>query len=618
MSSKDMIDYKIIYVKETNNGKKYHILIKLPSSIGWIEKMNFVIKKGNELLYFPLKHTKNLEDLIFFESDIELETRANYNYYFCCTINGENKIIKKGNIIDNSIKYDEMNKISVNFSVPDWAKGKIMYHIFVDRYRRGSKEKLKEMPRRTVYDSFDDEMILGPNKDGIWNADFYGGDLQGIIDTLDYIKSLGVSIIYLSPIVYSQSNHRYDTSDYESVDPYVGCNNDLKRLCEEAHKKGMKVILDAVFNHTGNDSKYFNEYNTFDTIGAFQSQDSPYAKFYRTNEVNGNVQYDYWWGMKNLPVCDGNSIEWQNYILAEGGIIDQWFNLGIDGLRLDVADELTDDFIEKIRIAVKRNKPDGFILGEVWKNPMRMNRSYIESGKGMDSVMNYSLMDALIRYFKYEDVYKLSYVIKDIIAEYPKDTINTLMNFTSTHDISRAINLFSSNDFNENSEWAWNINNNDLNWCKNFKLTNDDYKHGRDIYQAYAFTLNFLPGILSIFYGDEIGIQGIGNLSNRKPFCWNYMDKKLLYFFRYLGLIRKKEVFLEQADLNILDINKNFLMFERILNNEKALITINRTNEEKTYTIPSGYEKNEAVYTLKKSKPGILTPYGAVALKNKQ
>lgn len=606
-------EFNIEEIYNNDNGKKYKILIELPMEVGFVNYINFVVEKNNHDLSFRMKHLKNENGKIYFETIVDLETFAIYNYYFEFKANNQIRYIDKNKNITNYITRDNKAKMSVDFNTPDWVKGKIMYHIFIDRFNRGSKEKLKEMPRRTVYKSFDEEMIIGPNKNGIWNADYYGGDLLGIIDKLDYIKSLGASIIYLSPTCHSQSNHRYDTADYENVDPYAGSNEYLKKLCDEAHKKDIKIVLDAVFNHTGNDSKYFNEYGTFDNLGAYQSIDSPYYKFYRRN----NNGFDYWWGMTNLPVCNGYSKEWQEYILGEGGVIDKWFNLGIDGLRLDVADELTDDFIEKIRIAVKRNKEDGFILGEVWKNPMRMGRSYIESGKGMDSVMNYLLVDALIRYFKYNDVYKLKYIIDDILCEYPKDTINTLMNFTSTHDISRVINIFGSNDFNYYGEWSWNLKWNDLEWCKNFKLSLEQYKNGKDILKAYTFTLTFLPGILSIFYGDEVGLQGIGNLANRKPFPWGREDKELLEYFRYIGSIRNEEKFLEEADLNIVDINSNYLMFERENNDESILVAVNRTGHENKINIPSNYKNSNKIYTLKNSNQNILNPYGGVALKKK-
>ena len=611
------VTFKINEISNGKEGNKYQITVEMPKTIGWIDYINFVVETTYNKIEHPLKYLKTEDDKIFFEAEIDLKTQAIYHYYFKYKVNNQTKYIKNKYIAENQISKDEMYKMSVNFKTPDWAKGKIMYHIFVDRFKRGNEQSPENMPRRNVYHSWEDEMMIGPDQNGMWNIDFYGGDLKGIEQKLDYIKSLGVDIIYLSPIVWSQSNHRYDTSDYENVDPYVGCNEDLKNLCKKVHQKGMKIILDAVFNHTGNDSKYFNEYGTFDTIGAYQSSYSVYAPFYKKHYDNGRLYYDYWWGMTNLPVCNGNSPEWKNYILEENGIIDQWFNLGIDGLRLDVADELTDEFIEGIRKAVKRNKEDGFILGEVWKNPMRMNRGYIESGNGMDSVMNYSLIDALIRYFKYTDTTKLDYIIKDIIREYPKDTINTLMNFTSTHDISRAINIFSTYDFQEYGEWAWNLNNNNLDWCKNHKLTKEQYKYGKEIYKAYVFALTFMPGILSIFYGDEVGLTGIGNLANRKPFPWEKEDIELLNFFKYIGNIRKQESFLQEAELNIIDINKDYFMFERLSEEEKALITINRTNEEKIIKVPSEYQKQSKIYTLKKSRRGYLSPYGGIAIKNK-
>lgn len=611
----------IMPTEELENGEKLHVSIGVPMSYGWMENMRFEVIKGNELLTFPMRHKCNKDGYAFFDAEIFLETRAIYHYYFSCDVAGKRKYFKKENINNiDSITFDETYKLSVNYKVPDWAKGKVMYHIFVDRFCRGSLNDMKEMPNRIVYKSFNDDLIIKTtNQEGkeAWNIDFYGGDLKGIEKSLDYIQSLGVTILYLSPIVWSQSNHRYDAADYLNVDPYAGCNEDLKALCESAHKRGMKVVLDAVFNHTGNDSKYFNEYGNFGSDGAFNNPESLYYPFYKKHYVNGHVKYDYWWGMTNLPVCDGNAKEWKQFILGEGGVIDFWFSLGIDGLRLDVADELTDEFIEEIRKAVKRNKEDGFILGEVWKNPMRMGRGYIESGKGMDSVMNYSFIDALLRYFKYGDVTKLAYIIRDIKREYPDETIYSLMNFTSTHDITRAINLFGCDEFQQYGEWYWNPihDNRDLEFFKKFKLTQEQYERGREIYEAYIFALTFFPGIMSIFYGDEVGLQGLGNLANRKPFPWNNMDMRLLELFRYVGKIRSEEKFLETAELNMVDINQKYLMFERIAPDEQALITINRTGEESSFMVPHCYRNSFKVYSLKKSLPGHLTPYGAVAIK---
>ena len=628
------VEYKINVIKKETNGEEFHCILKLPLDFGWYDNCNIVIIDGFNWKKYPLKHVKNNESHAYFEGNLHLDTKAIYHYLFKFNINNnpysysDKGIYKDKNPNNETLQrkddYDNSFKMSVNFNVPDWAKGKIMYHIFVDRFRKSNDNKLVDMPRRMIHKNWNDEVSLGPNEKftnevgrEVWNVDFFGGDLAGIVEKLDYIKSLGVSILYLSPIVYSQSNHRYDTSDYEKVDPYIGINEDLKILCDEAHKRGMKVILDAVFNHTGNDSKYFNEYGTFSEQGAFNNPDSKYAKFYRKKYVDGKLLYDYWWGFYNLPECDGNSFEWQNYIAGVGGVIDLWFSLGIDGLRLDVADELTDEFIEKIRIAVKRNKEDGLILGEVWKNPMRMNRGYLSSAKGMDSVMNYLFVDSLIRYFKYADVSKLNNIIKEILNEYPEDTIYSLMNFTSTHDISRGINLFTDKDvFKKDGEWVWNLKNEGLEYLNSLNLTKEEYEKAKKIYMTYIFTLCFLPGNLSIFYGDEAGITGYGNLLNRKSYPWDMEDKDLVNYFKYIGNIRNNEKELETAKIKIRDINYDYFSFERKNENTNYLVVVNRTNQDKYFLVPPEYNNTKnKVYTLNNSKPGYLTPNGAVAIK---
>lgn len=610
------VSFTIKMIEQLEQGNKYKVSIKIPMSYGWIDSIYYHIENSSCQNSFRLEHQKNEDGYCYFDSEIFLKSSALYRYYFSYNVNGKTKFVKNTNQNqENTIDASEMWKMSVNFSVPKWAQGKIMYHIFVDRFYRGSTKPMPEMLRRHIHKSWNEDVKIGPDENNIWNNDFFGGDLRGIIDKLDYIKSLGVSILYLSPIVYSQSNHRYDTADYERVDPYVGQNGDLKLLCDEAHKRGMKVILDAVFNHTGNDSKYFNEYNTFDELGAYQSSSSPYASFYKHELVDGSSTFAYWWGMKNLPVCDGNSITWQEYITGPNGIIDQWFRLGIDGLRLDVADELTDEFIELIKKAVIRNKKDGFIIGEVWKNPMRMNRGYLENGNGMHTVMNYSFISSLLKYFRYGDIEDLINKVKEIQTEYPDQTIFSAMNFTSTHDITRAINQWDNSIFDCYGEWPWNLLNDSHEFCRRYQLTEEQYKIAKNIYMAYIFALSFMPGNLSIFYGDEVGIQGIGNLNNRKPFPWDNLDNKLLDFFRFIGYIRNNERFLEQANFRLSNASNNILSFERINGEEQAFIAINRTNQEQLFYVPSDYQEAEKVYTLKKSRPGLLAPYGGIAIK---
>ena len=608
--------HQVTQLRKLEDGGIFKVSVQIPLEKGWIERVKFSVSTFNKKEVFQMNHVKNDDKYAYFEATVELQTSAIYHYYFTFEANGRFQYYKQINLTgDTSLSKEECWKMSVGFNVPEWAKGAVMYHIFVDRYRRGKDTVKKIMPRRNLYRNWFEEPTIGPDENGEWNIDFYGGDIKGIDETLNYIKSLGVNIIYLSPVVTSQSNHRYDTADYENVDPYAGTNEMLNEMCNKAHRKGMKVILDAVFNHTGNDSKYYNQYGTFENVGAYQSEESPYYKFYKRMWVQGKQHFMHWWGMLNLPVCDGNSKEWRDYILGKGGIIDQWFTWGIDGLRLDVADELTDEFIEGIAIAVKRNKKDGFILGEVWKNPMRMNRAYISSGKGMHSVMNYLLIDALIRYYKYCDVWKLENILKEILTEYPTETIQTLMNFTSTHDISRAIEIFGSNAFHQYSEWAWNLQNDSLGWIKNHRMSTEEYKYGKKVYKSYLAALTFLPGILSVFYGDEVGVQGIGNLANRAPYPWRHRDKDLLKFFRKIGKTRKQQQFLKTAEIKIVKIDHEKFIFERYDNSNKILVIVSRTHHPIEVNISEEYKDSEVVFKIEGSNKHQLAPYGAIALK---
>lgn len=624
---KHQITHQITQIAKNEDGGTFKISIKIPFEKGWIERVKFSVSTFSRKDAFQMKYVKNENNYAYFETTESLENSALYHYYFSFEAHGKFQYYKKQNITgDTSLSKEECWKMSVGFDVPEWAKGATMYHIFVDRYRKGKGMEKQPMPVRTLHKNWDEPPVLGPNENVTnaneleeirkWNIDFYGGDLKGIEETLGYIKKLGVDILYLSPIMRSQSNHRYDTADYENVDPYAGTNEILKSLCDRAHQKGMKVILDAVFNHTGNDSIYFNQYRTFENVGAYQSPESPYYCFYRRECFHGNHDFAYWWGMPNLPVCDGNSQKWKDFICGEGGVIDKWFELGIDGLRLDVADELSDEFIEEIARAVKRNKPDGFVLGEVWENNPMNNRGYLRSGKGMHSVMNYRMVDALIRYYKYGDIWKLDNTLKEILSEYPEGTIQTLMNFTSTHDISRAIEIFGCNAFQQYSQWAWDLQNANLDWIKSHKMSREEYKYGKMVYKSYACVLAFWSGIFSIFYGDEVGLQGIGNQANRAPYPWKHRDKDLLKYFRKLGRKRNQEKqFLRKAEPNVIKLDQEQIAYERYDENNKILVIASRTHRISKVDLPEEYKDAKVIFKIKGSNEHQLAPFGAIVFK---
>lgn len=613
--------HSIIQTAKLENGGEYKVKIWIPCSKGWIEQVKFYVWKFGIQTIYDMNFTQIEQDKACFEADVELEDCPLYQYCFSFEANGVFQYYKKENTTgDTSVTIAECYKMSVNYNVPEWAKGCVAYQIFPDRFCRGKKTEEQPMPRRKLHRNWDEKPVIGPDEEDLNNIDFFGGDFVGIKEKVPYLADLGVDLVYLNPIVTSQSTHRYDAADYLTPDPYLGTEEELKEMIQEFHKYGIKVVLDGVFNHTGNDSVYFNEYGTYDSLGAYQSPQSPYSRFYLKDE---NGDYQYWWGFKNLPVCDKCNLEYRNFIFGVGGVIDKWCEWGIDGLRLDVVDELPDHFTMGIWEAMQRNRPNDFIIfGEVWENAMRKGKAYISSGKEMHSVMNYYLMDALLRYYMYGDVFKLDRVIKEILEEYPTETIQTLMNSTSTHDMSRLIEVLGCDVFDYYREHAWDIRwphgiseKQKNEWRRNHKMTTEEYEHGKMAVKSYVTALAFLPGIFTIFYGDEVGMQGIGNLLCRGTYPWGREDEDMLNFFKKLIKSRKNEEFLKKADIKVKKINHEQFVFERYDQNERVLVIASRANKETQFAIPEEYENAKIVFSTEGNGYTTLAPYGAIVLK---
>ena len=617
--------------------ERYEVYLKISTDYGFIDEAKVIVnqqKRTNEkeirMCYITTEKNMNI-----FTCEIPLESIG--LHYFCVkiTINGKTTWIKNdiqnkcAVITDEDKPYWTITVYENWFEIPKWAQGKIMYQIFPDRFFQSDKYIPKEMPER-VTKKWNEMPNWAPEEDGdIHNNDFFMGNLKGIEEKLDYIKQLGVGIIYLNPIFYSQSNHRYDTSDYEIVDPYLGTNEDLKNLCDECHKLGIRVVIDGVFNHTGNDSKYFNEFGKFDTIGAFQGEESPYYNWYKKSN-NGN--FEYWWGFKNLPVCDGNNEGWQNFIYGVDGIIDKWFALGIDGLRLDVADELTDEFIENVRIAVKRNKPDGFIIGEVWDNAITKEgygkqRTYL-LGKGLDSVMNYPFTNAILKYIRFGRSDYLTETLDEILTQYPKEAVNSLMNSLSTHDITRAMTTLVGDGIqNSRFNWVWDVPYSREWQYKRNELSSEKYEEAKQLMKLATTIQYFLPGNTCIYYGDEAGMYGYRDPFNRKCFPWNDIDNDLHDFYATLGKIKNRNTFLSEAEFRVLRADNDAFVFERFLSDDdndeymenrrrkhaknRMLVAINRSDNEVEIEIPETYENSKSELEINCSdtkifKNGIL------------
>ena len=421
-----------------------------------------------------------------------------------------------------------------SFKTPDWFKNAIMYQIFPDRFcRAGEEDSFPE--RRCGYrlheDWYEDFYFdKHPFEYGPACNDFYGGNLKGIMSKLDYLKELGISVIYLNPIFEAHSNHRYNTANYLKIDPVLGDEKDLENLVKSAKKQGIEIILDGVFSHTGDDSIYFNKYGRYDTVGAYNSKNSPYFSWFKFSEYPN--EYSSWWGISTLPETEENDLSFTNFIAGENGVIKYWLDKGVKGFRLDVADELPDGILDKIRLAVKRDSKENYLLGEVWEDASTKisygSRRRFLRGKQLDSVMNYPFANAIIDFVKNGKGQNLVNTVMSILENYPKPAVKLLMNHIGTHDTSRILTVLGSGYTPESREEQSRTH-----------LYEEDYKKAVDRLKLAAVLQYTLPGVPSLFYGDEAGVEGYGDPFCRATYPWGRENMELLDFYKHLGKFRR-------------------------------------------------------------------------------
>ena len=465
------------------------------------------------------------------------------------------------------------------YKTPDFAKGNIIYHIFVDRFNRADGVKTKRKYRLHESFSKSPEVVSADGK--YYADDFFGGNFNGIREKLDYLEELGVGIIYLSPIFKAYSNHRYDTGDYLKVDELLGTEDDFKRLLDAAHEKGMKIILDGVFNHSGADSLYFNKFGTYDSLGAYQSKSSPYYDWYYFKKFPD--EYACWWGCDNVPDLNKSNKDYRALVFGKNGVVEKWQKLGADGWRLDVVDELPIDFVNLLIKKIKSVNKDALVIGEVWEDAST-KVSYGELrpyllGDQLDGTMNYPFMNAIIAYVRDGDEKFFKDTVQSILENYPKETVYCLMNSLGTHDTVRIINALS--DVRAHG------------WSKThklgYKLPDSEYeKAKKKLYLASVLQFT-LPGIPSIFYGDEAGLQGFDDPINRRPYPWGSEDKEILAHYRKLGRIRRENRAVFSGGFNMRDEN-GLVAYERAGGDDEILIAVNAGADDKTLFINKEYK----------------------------
>ena len=467
---------------------------------------------------------------------------------------------------------------------PSWFGEGVTYQIFPDRFRRSKVPDPEGLVGgRTVHQSWEEFPEYRPDDQGeVRNRDFFGGDFQGVLEKLDYLKSLGVETLYFNPIFEAAENHRYGTADYSRVDPMLGTNEDFARLCEEAHRQGMRVMLDGVFNHTGYVSRYFNGDGFYPEAGAAQSQESPYYSWF--NFTQWPNRYDSWWGIYSLPAVNENDPGYREFIFGgKDSVVRRWLRAGADGWRLDVADELPDDFVHGIHEAARAEKPDAVIIGEVWEDGSTkvaygVRRKHILGGH-CDGLMNYPLRSAILSFFQGGGGEAFVKGMETIRENYPAFAFYSSMNSLDTHDTPRFLTLLGAGgEYRDQSR----------EWRAGFTLSPKQLNRGRKLLKAAALLLFCFPGSPTVYYGDEVGMQGFEDPFNRQTYPWGREDRELLEWYRALGRLRSRHPALRRGSIRYLLGEGPLLVFLRETGDEQLLCAFNAGGEEHAFSFDEG------------------------------
>lgn len=471
--------------------------------------------------------------------------------YFKTTQGNENFLFPDGNDVMNVTLY------SKEYTTPNWIKGGIIYQIFVDRFAKSSHHRIKKKQNVTVKKNWDKDIPDFPDKPGdpFANNCFFGGSLYGVAEKLDYLKSLGVNTLYLNPIFDAASNHKYDTADYMKIDEMFGGEKAFDHLIKEIKKRDMHLVLDGVFNHTGSDSIYFNKDGNYDSLGAYQSKDSPYYDWYTFK--NYPDKYECWWGVTILPCIKKNCDTFREYICGENGVAAHYMKKGVDGFRLDVADELSDRFLEQLKTTIRGIDPQALLYGEVWEDASEKiaygNRRKYFFGSQLDGVMNYPLRTAIINYVQTASSQDLAATVTSLYMHYPKFVSDAQMNLLGTHDTERILNVLSG----ENTDSMTNLQ------LSSYKLPEQSRKNALELLRLAVFLNYTLPGVPCIYYGDEAGMEGGRDPFNRMPYPYGKEDTELIDFYRTLGKIRTKHSEFKSGSFDIVCAHDGYFAFKR-------------------------------------------------------
>ena len=559
------------------------LTIHIPSTVQ-TTKVECIINRedGSHAMNAELSYKMKKGPYDIFQGTFSFDHEGLYFYYFYITNRfGGFRLFKQGD--DTNMEAGDLWQVScvpASFTTPDWAKGGIIYQVFPDRFHASGRVNLSgKLEPYTVHKYWHEEVDWRPTPEGIvLNNDFYGGNFRGIAEKMDYIASLGTTILYLNPISKSFSSHRYDTGDYKVPDPMLGTIEDFKAMCDAAHERGIRVILDGVYSHTGSNSLYFNKDGAFPGKGAYQAPDSPYSSWYTFYQWPHS--YNSWWNFDTLPTVNKIDPAFIQYIITdEDSVIAHWLRLGADGFRLDVADELPDEFLKLLYDRVKEIKPDALVMGEVWedassKSAYGRRRTYFTNAE-LDSVMNYPYRTAILNFMRgFDSGRGFKEAVMSIAENYPQQVVACNMNLLGTHDTPRILTAL-VDDFDGSREEK-----------ARRRLSRNQWEVAHERLLMASFLQYMLPGCPSIYYADEAGMEGYKDPFNRRPYPWGREDRELLEHYHRLGNLRKTCEALQLGDIQFFQAGDKHLGFTRSYNGKAVKVYANRSGD--SWEIPYG------------------------------
>ena len=555
-------------------GRRVRFSLTIPSHYGFVEPRLVLTPAGGQPAEHRMQFEGCVEDVNHFSLSLRAPAPGLYFYYF--DLYSDFRKLYRGPLGEAVVSWVpaapwQLTVYEPEFETPAELKGGVLYQIFPDRFCEGVPGKPLPFADRVYRENKRGEPYFWPNENGgQLNMDYFGGDFAGIKQKLPYLADLGVTWLYLNPIFEAHANHRYNTADYLKADPLLGTNEDFADLCAEAKRQGIRIILDGVFSHTGSDSVYFNKEGRYGWGGAYHDPQSPYRSWYDFSP-NYPCGYRSWWGFDTLPEVNENDAAYREFVCGKGGVIDTWLSLGASGFRLDVADELPDDFIRAIRRAVKAHGPDKYLLGEVWedattKESYGVRRTYL-LGKGLDGVMNYPFRNAALAFVKGRPAEQVAEDLLAICEHYPPPALHAVMNFMSTHDTERALTAIADEPSNGRDRY----------WQSGRRLPRGQYDQGvRLLRLAYAMIFT-LPGVPSIYYGDEVAMQGYLDPFNRAYFEWDSREYRVRPVLRRLAQYRRECDAFKDGSFELLAAQGGLLHYRRRGRTQTAEIALNRT-----------------------------------------